>query len=98
MWRNPNSDNITCIYICVFISFPDGSAGKEFLLPAGDARDPGSITGSRRHSEEGNGNPFQYSCLGKFHGQRSLVGYSPGVCKESDTADQASKQTFTYKC
>ena len=25
---------------------------------------------------EGNGNPLQYSCLGNFHGQRSLAGYS----------------------
>ena len=24
----------------------------------------------------GNGNPLQYSCLKKSHGQRSLVGYS----------------------
>ena len=26
---------------------------------------------------EGNGNPLQYSCLEKPHGQKSLVGYSP---------------------
>ena len=25
----------------------------------------------------GHGNSFQYSCLEEFHGQRSLVGYSP---------------------
>ena len=25
--------------------------------------------------------------LGKFHGQRSLVGYSPWGCKESDTTE-----------
>ena len=25
----------------------------------------------------GNGNPLQYSCLEKSHGQRSLAGYSP---------------------
>ena len=42
----------------------------------------------RRHSPwvrkipgEGNGNPLQYSCLEKFHGQRSLVGYIHGVSK-----------------
>ena len=27
----------------------------------------------------------------KFHGQRSLVGYSPWHCKESDTTEQACK-------
>ena len=26
---------------------------------------------------EGNGTPLQYSCLGKSHGRRSLVGCSP---------------------
>ena len=29
---------------------------------------------------EGNGNPFQYSCLEKSHGQRKLVGWSPWGC------------------
>ena len=34
-------------------------------LPAntGDVRDAGSIPGSGRSLEEGNGNPLQYSCL-----------------------------------
>ena len=27
---------------------------------------------------------------GKFHGQRSLVGYSPGGCKESDMTEQST--------
>ena len=34
---------------------------------------------------ERNGSPLQYSCLGKRQeAQRSLVGYSPWGCKESD--------------
>ena len=47
-------------------------------LPAnvGDTADMNSIPGSGRSPGEGNGNPLQYSCLGKSHGQRSLVGYS----------------------
>ena len=44
-------------YIC---SFPGGSDDKE---SACNARDPGSIPGSERSPGEGNGNPFQYSCL-----------------------------------
>ena len=40
----------------------------------------GSISGLGRHPGEGNDNPLQYSCLGKSHGQRSLVGYSPWGC------------------
>ena len=36
---------------------------------------------------EGNGNPLQYSCLEKSHGQRNLVGYSSRGCKESDMTE-----------
>ena len=42
------------------ISFPGGSDGKESAFSAGDQ---GSISGSERCPEEGNGYPFQYSCL-----------------------------------
>ena len=44
----------------------------------------GSIPESGRCPGEGNDNLLQYSCLENSHGQRSLVGYSPGGCKESD--------------
>ena len=40
---------------------PGGSDDKESACNAGD---PGSIPGSGRSPEEGNGNPLQYSCLG----------------------------------
>ena len=30
---------------------------------------------------------------GEFHGQRSLVGYSPWGCKESDMSEQLSTNT-----
>ena len=40
--------------------FPGGSVGKPSACSAGD---PGSIPGSWRSPGEGNGNPFQYSCL-----------------------------------
>ena len=40
--------------------FSGGSARKESACNAGDL---GSIAGSGRSSGEGNGNPFQYSCL-----------------------------------
>ena len=39
------------------------------------------IPGLGRSPGEGNSNPLQYSCV-EFHGQRSLVGYSPWGCKE----------------
>ena len=40
---------------------PSGSDGKE---SANNAGDPGLIPGAGRSSEEGNGNPLQYFCLG----------------------------------
>ena len=40
--------------------FTGGSDGKESASNAGDL---GSIPGSGRSPEEGNGNPIQYSCL-----------------------------------
>ena len=41
--------------------------------------------------EKGTGYLLQYSCLENPHGQRSLAGYSPKDCKESDTT-----ATFTF--
>ena len=52
-------------------------------LPA--RQETGSIPGSGRSPGEGNGNPPPIFLPGEFHGQRSLVGYSPWGCKESDT-------------
>ena len=52
----------------------------------GELRDVGLIPGSGRSPGGGNGSLLQHSCLGKSQGQRSLVGYSPGGWKESDTA------------
>ena len=55
---------------------------------SGDTGDLGSIPGSGRSPGVGNDNPLQYFLPGKFHGQRSLVGYSPWGHKESDTTEQ----------
>ena len=43
-----------------FTNFPGGSDSKASAYNAGD---PGSIPGSGRSPEEGNGTPLQYSCL-----------------------------------
>ena len=53
----------------------------------------GSIPGSEISPGEGNGNPLQYPCLGKLHGQRSLAGYSPSGRNESDVTEQLSTGT-----
>ena len=62
-----------------------------------DTRDTGSIPGSGRFLRVGNGNPLQPIFLpGDFHGQRSLVGYSPWGCKESDTTELSPPHTHTH--
>ena len=48
------------IFTSVTLSFPGGSEVKESASNAGDW---GLIPGSGRSPGEGNGNPFQYSCL-----------------------------------
>ena len=45
------------------------------------------IPGSGRSPGGGHGKPLQYSCLENPHAQRSLSGYSPWGCKESDTTE-----------
>ena len=55
---------------------------------AGDTADADANPGSGRSPGEGNGYPFQYSCLEKSHGQRSLLGYSPWGHKELDMTEQ----------
>ena len=47
-------------YLFLFLSFPSGSDGKESDSNAGDLC---SIPGSGRSPGEGNGNPYQSSCL-----------------------------------
>ena len=58
---------------------------KEFACNEGDL---GSIPGLGSSSGEGNGNSLYYS--GKSHGQRSLAGYSPWGCKETDMTERLS--------
>ena len=48
------------------MSFPGDANGKEYACNAGD---PGSIPRSGRSPGEGNGNPFQYSCLDNSMGR-----------------------------
>ena len=58
-------------FIYIYIGFLFCQGGGGWVFPAGSAvknlpantGDTGSILGSRRCPGEGNGNPFQYSCL-----------------------------------
>ena len=67
-------DKIFIMYFFLIMyttGFPDDSQIRN--LPA-NAGDEGSIPGLERSPEEGNGNPVFLP--GKFHRQRSLMGYS----------------------
>ena len=62
------------------MGFPGGPVVKTNNSPA-NAGDVGSIPGLGRCPGGGNGNALQKSFLEKFHGQRSLAGYSSWVAK-----------------
>ena len=70
------------------MGFPSGSDGKESVC---NAEDPGLIPGSGRSPGEGNGNTPVF-LPGKFHGLRSLAGYSPWGTKESDLTEWHTHQ------
>ena len=57
---------------------------KNLSVNAGDAREDGLIPGSGRSPGGGNYTPVFLS--GEFHGQKSLMVYSPSGHKELDTS------------
>ena len=59
---------------------------RNLLANAGDVRDAGSIPGVGKIPRQ---RAWQPTVLlpGESHGQKSLAGYSPQGCKESDTAE-----------
>ena len=87
----------THIKVCMqHVDFRGGSVVKNLPANVGDEGDVSSILGSGRSPGGGSGNPLQYSCLKKSHGQRNPQTTVHGVLKESDTAEQLSKHA-TYK-
>ena len=63
--------------------FPGGSDGKESVCNAGDL---GLIPELGRSPGEGNGNPFQYSCLDNARDRGAWQATIHGVAK-SDTTE-----------
>ena len=57
---------------------------KNLPANAEDAGDMGLIPGWEIFLGVGNGNPLHEFLPVKSHGQRSLVGYSPWVCRVGD--------------
>ena len=60
---------------------PRGLSGKE---SACNAEDVGSVPESGRPSEEGNGNPLQYPCLGNCMDRGAWRAAVHGVARESE--------------
>ena len=69
--------------MCVNMGFPNGSVVKNMPANAGHL---GLIPGSRRSLGEGNGNPFQYSCLENSMDRGAWGATVHGVAKELDMA------------
>ena len=72
------------------MGFPDGAVVKNLPANSGDAGDAGLIPASGRSPWSRNWQPAPVFLPGKFHGQRSLVGYSLWGRKESDTAEHTN--------
>ena len=67
-----------------FQGFPGGLVVKKPPTNAGDTGDLGSIPGSGRSPREGNGNLFQYSCLGNPMDRGACQATVHEVTKELD--------------
>ena len=74
----------------IFQGFPGSTVVKNLPVNAGDARYTGSIPWRRKWQ------PTPIFLPGRFHGQRSLVGYSPGGHKESDMTDHGCMHVSAY--
>ena len=71
-------------------TWPGGSVVKNPLANAGDARDAGLVPGPGGCPGGRGWQPTPLFLPGKFHGQRSLAGYSLRDHKELDKTEQAS--------
>ena len=63
------------------MGFPGSADSKESACNAGD---PGSIPGLGRYPGEGNGNPFQYSCLENSRNRGDLWATVHGIATEAN--------------
>ena len=63
---------------------------------AGDTRDSDSVSGLGRSSWRRAWPPTPVFLPGKFHGQRSLVGYSPWSSKQTDIVERVRTCELTH--
>ena len=88
-------------YIFGLLRVPGGASQvaqlvKKLPANAGDIRDEASIPGSGRSLEE-EMHPTPVFLPGKSHGQRILVGYSPGDGKELDVTEHTFSSLSWYR-
>ena len=77
----------------VYVGFWGGSVVKN---PPTNTGDTGSIPGSGRFSGEGNGNPFQYSCLGNPMDRGAWGATVHGITKSRTWLSTIHKWKDTY--
>jgi len=75
-----------------FLGLPGWCSGKESSCQYRRCRRHEFSLWVGRSPGVGNGNPLQYSCSGKFNGQRSLAGYSLWGWKELDTTEHTHRR------
>ena len=63
--------------LIIYDGFPGGTMVKNPLANAGDTRDVGSFSWGEKMPWSRKRQPTPVFLPGKFHGQRSLVDYSP---------------------
>ena len=73
--------------MCVYEGFPDGTSGKEPACQWRKRKRHGFKSLGREDPRRRKWQPTPIVLPGESHGQRSLVGYSPQSCKESDTTE-----------
>ena len=87
MWGTEgNSDRGLDLWVCLVVQMVQNppATWETWVGSLGWLRSPG----------EGNWLPTPVFLLGELHGQRSLAGYSPSDCKESDRTERLSSFTW----
>ena len=78
-------------------SFPGGTGGKEPACQCRRLKSHGFDSWVGKIPWRRKWQPNPVFLPGKSHGQRSLAGYSPWGCKESDTTEHTHTHTHTLK-
>ena len=81
--------------LCPFYGLLSGSVAKN---PPASAGDVGSILGSGRSPGEGNGNPFQYSCVENSMGRKAWWVTVHGVLRNLCATSRQLKKTLSWPC